>query len=60
MTNTSYTNNELVEQIELYEDKICKLKMDNQSFLENYDNIIGIIDDIEVLVVGSSDVIFLV
>lgn len=32
----------------------------NESFLENYDNIIGIIDDIEVLVVGSSDVIFLV
>lgn len=39
LTNTSYTNNELVEQIELYEDKICKLKMDNQSFLENYDNL---------------------
>lgn len=39
LTNTSYSNNELAEQIELYEDKICKLKMDNQTFLENYDNL---------------------
>ena len=40
ITNTnSNSNQDITEKINLYEDKICKIRTDNQKFLEDYDTI---------------------